>query len=446
MKTNPSALLAGLLALGLATPVVGQPLTREEKVARDREQVEAEGFWIYNDLQRGFSDAKQTGKPLLVVLRCIPCEECVKLDDDLMDNDPELRPLLERFVCVRQVSTNGLDLTTFQFDTDQSFAAFMLNADGTVYGRFGTRSHRTDWIEDVSLSGLAEALRGALALHDRYPKGRETLLAKTAAEPRFERPELYPALREKYSAVLPREGKVVASCIHCHQIGDAERDLLRSRAKPISDETLFPYPHPKSIGLKLDPNRRATVLEVTPGTAAESAGLRAGDQLLRLDDQPILSIADIQWVLQQIPAAGGSVTLSLRRDGSIEKAWLELGPDWRLSGDISWRVSTWGLRRMVTGGMTLVTAEDAERQAAAIDAETMALRVKGLGKYGAHAAALRAGFQVDDVIVEFDGRRDLWRETDVIRHGVQNRVPGDSVAVTVRRGRETVELKLPMQR
>ena len=64
------------------------------------------------------------------------------LDDELVDTDPAIRPLLEKFVCVRQVATNGLDLRLFQFDTDQSFAVFMLNADGTIYGRFGTRSHR----------------------------------------------------------------------------------------------------------------------------------------------------------------------------------------------------------------------------------------------------------------------------------------------------------------
>ena len=65
--------------------------TREQKVREDREKVEAEGFWIYNDLPKAFAEARQTGKPILVVLRCIPCEECVKLDDELMDQDPVIR-------------------------------------------------------------------------------------------------------------------------------------------------------------------------------------------------------------------------------------------------------------------------------------------------------------------------------------------------------------------
>lgn len=30
------------------------------------------GPWIYDDLDAGYAEAKRTGKPLLVVLRCVP--------------------------------------------------------------------------------------------------------------------------------------------------------------------------------------------------------------------------------------------------------------------------------------------------------------------------------------------------------------------------------------
>src|SRR5947208_1949845 len=70
-----------LIAAWLAVPGAASAQTREQKVRGDKAKVEAEGFWIYNDLARGFADAKRTGHPLLVVLRCIPCEQCVKLDD-----------------------------------------------------------------------------------------------------------------------------------------------------------------------------------------------------------------------------------------------------------------------------------------------------------------------------------------------------------------------------
>ena len=45
---------------------------RREKVLKDRTELQSLPQWIYNDLQKGFAEAKRTGKPLLVVLRCIP--------------------------------------------------------------------------------------------------------------------------------------------------------------------------------------------------------------------------------------------------------------------------------------------------------------------------------------------------------------------------------------
>jgi thioredoxin-related protein len=101
--------LLGLVLSVMATGVVfGQ--TREQKVLADRKKFEGDTLWIYNDLPSAFAEAKKSGKPLLAVLRCIPCEECVKLDDDLVNQDKRVRPLLEKFVCVRVVSTNCLDL------------------------------------------------------------------------------------------------------------------------------------------------------------------------------------------------------------------------------------------------------------------------------------------------------------------------------------------------
>jgi serine protease Do len=422
-----------LLLLALPAAAVAQPKpTREQKVREDRQKVEAEGFWIYNDLPKAFAEGTKTGKPLLVVLRCIPCEECVKLDDDLVNQDPVIRPLLDKFVCVRVVSTNGLDLSLFQFDTDQSFAAFLLNADGTVYGRFGTRSHRTNWVGDVSLAGLAKALQGALALHAEYPKNKAALAGKRGPAPEFPVPEKFPTLKEKYGPTLNYAGNVVQSCIHCHQIGDAQRQLYRSRKEPIPVAVLFPYPHPKSIGLTLDPKEAATVSSVEPGSLAEKAGFQAGDAVRTLGGQPLLSIADVQWVLHHVSPDGGAVPAEVDRGGKAERVTLTLPAGWRRAGDISWRSSTWGLRRMATGGLVL-------------DETDGKLRVKHVGQYGPHAAAKNAGFRAGDVIVSFDGRSDFTREAEILVHGVTARKPGDRVPVVVLRDGKTVTLTLPMQ-
>ncbi|MGB1816361.1 MAG: thioredoxin family protein, partial [Rubripirellula sp.] len=260
--------ILGFLALFLATSVNGTAQTRDEMVREDRKKIMAEGFWIYNDLPKAFAEAKQAGKPILVVLRCIPCHECVKLDDELVDQDPVIRPLLDEFVCARQVSTNGLDLELFQYDTDQSFAVFILNADGTVYGRFGTRSHRTEWLGDVSLEGLAEALKGGLELHRNYPQNRKQVAGKRGGKPEVTTPEKYPSLADKFTDQLNYSGDVAKSCIHCHQIGDAQRSYYWNSGKRIPESIVFPYPHPKTLGLILDPKQKATVESVLPNSIA----------------------------------------------------------------------------------------------------------------------------------------------------------------------------------
>jgi hypothetical protein len=431
-----AAVAAVLLTASLAPAQPRQ--SREEKVRKDREKVEAEGFWIYNDLPRAFAEARKTGKPMLVVLRCIPCEECVKLDDDLVNRDPVVRPLLDRFVCARVVSTNGLDLSLFQYDYDQSFATFLLNADGTVYGRFGTRSHRTNWVGDVSVQGLAKALQGALEMHAAYPKNREALAGKRGPAPEFPSPEQFPSLKGKYTATLNTTGNVVPSCIHCHQIGDAQKSFHRHAGGPMPEEVLFPYPHPKSQGLILDPKERATVLRVEKGSPADVAGFRAGDEVLTLRGQPLLSMADVQWVLHRTPAEGGTVRAEVRRGGKTETLTLALPAGWRRKDDISWRSSAWGLRRMAAGGMKLAAPAEAPGPA-------MALRVEFVGQNGPHAAAKQAGFRVGDLIVSFDGRTDLQRETDLFAHALTAHRPGDRIPVTVLRDGKRTDLTLPMQ-
>ncbi|HRX77601.1 MAG: PDZ domain-containing protein [Planctomycetaceae bacterium] len=443
MSSRITFLLMLLFSAGIAVDANSQ--TREEKVLEDRRRVEAEGFWIYNNLPLAFDTAKKNGKPILVVLRCIPCEECVKLDDELVEQDEVIRPLLDEFVCARVVSTNGLDLSLFQFDTDQSFAVFFLNADKTIYGRFGTRSHRTEWFGDVSLKGLAAAMQGALKLHANYPANATVLAAKRGPKPDVASPEQYPSLKDQYTDSLNYSGNVVKSCIHCHQIGDAQRDMYRSSGKPLPESLLFPYPHPKAIGLIIDPDQRAVVKEVQADTPAAKAGLQAGDMIQSMNGQPLLSIADIQWVLHQTPASGGQITTHVVREGAAKELTLELGAGWRQADEISWRVSSWGLRRMTTGGMLLAEATAEQRQAAGVAADEMALHVKHLGQYGAHAAAKKAGVQKDDILIGFDGRTDLVREADVFRQGMWEHKPGQIVPITVSRNGKQIQLELPMQ-
>jgi hypothetical protein len=437
------AFITLLMAANMA--FTAPPNEREKRVRADRKRVEAEGFWIYNDLPRGYREAAESKRPLIVALRCIPCEECVKLDDDLLDNDPRVRPLLEKFVRVRVVSTNSLDLNRFRFDTDQSFAIFLLNADGTLYGRYGTRSHRTDHAGDVSPEGLAAAMELALDLHAGYPANRAALAGKQTAKSAFATPRDYPTLKGKYGAELDYSGNVVRSCIHCHQIGDAMLDEARREHGVLPEEILFRYPHPKVLGLELDPKTRPTARSVKPDSIAAKAGMRPGDILVSLAGQPILSAADIQWVLDGVPADGGTVSGVVRRGDAEVAVELKPGGDWRRADDIAWRASSWPLRQKAPGGMKLDPLDDDERAEAKIPPGAMALAVRHVGEWVPHDVAKRAGVKRGDILIGYAGRTDLLRETDVLAHGMMELKPGSTAELRLLRNGKpmTVRITLP---
>src|SRR5262249_15638012 len=155
---------------------------------------------------------------------------CQQFDDDVARRDPIVRDLIDKFVCVRIVQCNALDLTRFQQDFDQSFAITLMNPDSTIYGRFGTRSNRNDESQDISLEGLREGLEEALQLHMKFNAIKDSLAGKQVAEYRFATPLDYPSLKDKYESTLSEEqGKIARSCIHCHQIGEAERRYFRDK-------------------------------------------------------------------------------------------------------------------------------------------------------------------------------------------------------------------------
>jgi len=415
---------------------------REGAVRHDKATMEKDARWIYNDVDRGFAEAKRTGKPLLVVLRCVPCLSCVGLDAEVLQ-DPTLQPLLDLFVCVRLINANTIDLARFQFDYDLSFTTMFFNGDGTVYGRYGSWMHQVD-PEARETIGYRRALEGALAIHRGYPQNRDSLAGKQGNPTPFRTPVEIPALAKKYGRELNWGGNVVQSCVHCHQVGEAFRAYYRDRGDAVPEERIYPMPAPETIGLTLAPDHAATVVSVTPGSAAAEAGFQAGDSIAFFGGQPLISVADFAWALHGAPAEG-VVRGVVQRDGLVVPVTLPLSPGWRTKSDISRRVGTWSMRAMALGGMVLTDLDDAARTERGIGREGLALFVKGLGNYGQHGTAKKAGFLKDDVIVALDGISARTTEGDVIGRLLQKRRAGEVIDVTVRRGAERLSLKLPMQ-
>ncbi len=417
---------------------------RELKVRGDQAKILKEGFWTYNNLPKGMEQAKTSGKPLLVIFRCIPCEACAQLDAAVIEDNPSVRKWLTQFVPVRIVHTNGMDMNKFQFDYDQSWAAFVMHADGTIIGRYGTRSHQTESDQDVSLEGFLDSLNVALQLHKDFDRIRPQLQAKTGPEAPVARPELFPALKTKYGSELDYEGKVVQSCIHCHQVGEALRDYYRLSGKTVPTEVMYPYPNPKILGLVMDPKKARTVKTIATGSAAEAAGLKAGDQVVTCEGQPIISTADLQWVLHRI-GDKQELTLEVVRGDKPMPIALKLPKGWRETEDISWRATSWALRRMVTGGLRLESMSDEDRKTLKLDDSAVGLRVKHVGQFNAHAAAKRAGFKEGDILIKVGDVTGLKTESQLFAALVKAYKPGQSIAVDVQRGDKRIELQLPIQ-
>lgn len=443
LRSGIAVAMALVIVAGVSGAFAQPKVDRATKVRNDKKNVEADDRWIYNDLPKAVSQAKETGKPLLVVFRCIPCEACSRFDDLVVKRDERIQKLMDSFVCVRIVQANNLDMELFQFDYDQSFHAFLMNADKTIYGRFGTRSEHHDEFQDMTMEGFAEALEGALAMHKRVGEFGEKLAGKQGPKPPVKRPEEFPTLT-RYREKLDYEGNVVQSCMHCHQVRDAERATYRASRQPLPDKVLYPYPLPHSIGLLMDPQHKATVKSVADGTPAKAAGFQAGDEIRELAGQPLLSIADVQWVLHN---AGDTATLEalVQREDKAVALSITLPAGWRKQVDISWRPTTWELRGWGTGGLVLVDLTDEERGEAQIDGTSLALRVKYVGQYNQHAAGKNAGFRKDDVIVSVDGRKSRLTESAFLDYTLNSKKAGEKAEITVLREGKPVKLQLPIQ-
>jgi hypothetical protein len=434
-------LFASLIAIGVSSQAETVK-DREAAVRKDRETMVEASRWVYNDVSTGFAKAKETGKPLLVVLRCVPCMACMGIDTSVL-GDASLNPLLDQFVCARVINANDLDLARFQFDFDLSFSTLIFEADGTVLGRFGSWTHQKN-SQDTATESYRRALEAALALHKNYPGNKAWLAGKQGGPTPYKTPVEFPALAGKYQRSLDWEGKVVQSCVHCHQVGDAFRAYYRDQKKPIPQELIYPMPAPETIGLMLAPDQVAHVDSVLPASVAANAGVQAGDDVLAIGGQALISIADAAWALNRAPNSG-SLTIIVKRSGAAKSLTLALPSGWRTKSDISKRVGTWPMRGMATGGLVLEDLDDQARSGRHIDANGMALFVKGLGQSGKHGAAKNAGFQKDDVLVGIDGLSKRMTEGELIGHLLQNHQPGEQVKTIVLRGEERVELKLPMQ-
>ena len=441
MKTPIIAAAAILLA---GTAFAETVKDREGAVRGDKAKMENNSRWIYNDVDAGFAEAQKSGKPLMVVLRCVPCLACMGIDTEVLVENPELTPLMDEFVRVRVINTNALDLSKFQFDYDLSFSTLFFNGDGTAYGRYGSWEHQHD-PQNTATATFKAALTGALSLHNGYPGNKAALAGKQGKPSQFKTPVDLPGLQGKYQADLNWSGKVVQSCVHCHQIADAQKLALRAKGQPLPLSLIYPHPAPETIGLQLDDHGAMRLAAVEAGSTSAAAGLRAGDRLVALSGQPLISAADVSWVLHHQPDGGGNLLALVERGGQHSTVMIPLAAGWREGADISRRVGSWPMRAMAFGGAYFVELSDEERSRHGLGENKLGLLAKHVGQYGKHAAAKREGWKQGDILVEIDGNDERLTESQLLGRFIRNHKPGEKIPATILRGSKQVNLQIPIQ-
>lgn len=355
-----------------------------------------------------------------------------------MGRESELDTAAADYVPVRVTDLSQLDVANLRFDFDLTFAAVLMHADGTVYHRYGSRGpDAADGF--LSMTSLAQLLRDTLPEHreyDRAPQPPEQATPLPAIE--------LPWLQQRIA-----QGQRI-DCVHCHNVNDAEFRGRGDRFVPDEDD-VYRFPDPERAGFSLDREHQRRVTAVQEGSPAAKAGLRAGDELLRLGVQPsVRTLADVQWALHHAPAAGTELPLRWQRGDEAHDGTLALTTGWKRCDprDYRWRPYKWNLSPAPGfGGPALDTAQ---KRKLGIADDHFAFRVNYLVDWGEQAhrgkAARAAGLQKGDVVVAFAGKHDFVSVEHFHAWVRLTKQVGDEVAIEVLRNGEKKTLRYALPR
>ncbi len=392
-------------------------------------------LWVYNDIGQAMTEAKKLNKPLFVTFRCVPCKDCAAFDADVANGNDRVQALAKnQFVLVRQVEMKGVDLSLFQFDHDLNWAGMFINADGVVYARYGTQSAEGADAYN-SIDGLLNTMQRVLELHAHFPQNAAELKGKRGEQKPVSNPLELPGLSNpaKYAEQTTRQ-----NCIHCHNIHDAEHKHALDTGK-FSVDMMYKYPLPDSFGLKIDRQSGVLIERVLPDSVAFLAGLRSGEEIVRMNGQRITSIADMQWVLHHLPMTDSRVEIETNLTG---KHTVALKSGWR-KHDFSWRGSMWNAPPRFQAWTPVLSDEAREKlnlPATDTPLEVRWINLKGKGGQQAYDDGLRE----KDIIVAIAGQPARLNTKQFNMHIKLNYKVGEQLPLTILRNGRREELKITL--
>lgn len=380
------------------------------------------------DMSAALAEAKETGRPVLVTWRCLPCKQCAAFDKDVLEGGVELTPLLQQFITVRMTDAAKLDERIFPYrgyqDLDLSWWGYFLSPDGQVYGVFGGKDHVSDTTR-ISEKAFINCLQRVLAHH--YDPRREDWnidgplpdLSGSPVTPKDS--SAFDAFEEKRPWVEKQD------CMHCHQVGDLVHVEAMEKGLFKVEQMTQRWPLPENVGILLDRDDGLLVLDVEAGSAAADAGIKKGDQLAMAGDRRLFGQADFRGVLHRAEYGATSIPVGWTRDGEAMVGTLETGKDWRVTEN-SWRKTVYeGVVGPHLGFFPLKGPNQGKGK--------LSLKpFMGPGGEQQENPWWNTGLRPGMEIVEVDGRSDDWDSRQFLTWFRLNHQVGDEVTITVKGG------------
>jgi regulator of sigma E protease len=155
------------------------------------------------------------------------------------------------------------------------------------------------------------------------------------------------------------------------------------------------------------PGIKPVIGEPPPGTPAQFAGFAAGDTLVRIGDEPVLTWQDARWMLLQRAVQKSAVTIEVRAS----------------RGDLDWR-------KLDLTGLTPADLDSDFLRALGLTRQPLKLKPV-IGSVVAGSAAQRAGLKAGDEVVAIGNQRiESWDQ--VVK--IVRAEPGVPLVIEVRRG------------
>jgi hypothetical protein len=293
-----------------------------------------------SDLSKAIVEARQKNRPLFVTFRCLPCKQCADFDKEVLEGGPDLNPLLTQFVTVRLTDAAAIDLRIFPLegfvDLDLSWWGWFLSPEGRVYGVFGGRDDVSDTTR-ISTRALIASMQRVLAHHYDLRRAQWDV---DGPAPDLGAEAKSPRQLPGYEAWWGKAHESVRkqSCLHCHQVNDILRQPAVA-AKTFDKRRDFDvWPLPENVGLVLERDHGLLVTNVVAGSAADKAGLKAGDVLGAAGGRRCFSQTDFRGVLHRGPRGAGEIEVWWTRDGEVMSGKLAVAEVWRKT-ILDWRMS-----------------------------------------------------------------------------------------------------------